>query len=513
MLRTLAAIAAGTAAAAGFATAAVAGKDHPRRPVARYTVKPAVPRAGKAVTFVATRGGCSGCRFSWAIVNKRHRLLRRLGSGRTKRHTFPTPGTRIIRLLVRDRHGHVARRYRSVKIRARLVPPATAPAPIGTPGGVPVVPSTDAAIPVGQPSCTSGAVPVALAPQLLSALRGGQDACVSAPLGDVSLSNIHGAPVHIGTTGAGSLGAIELSGSSGIVFSARMRSIEIRSSDHITIDQSVLGGTPTNRVLDQLVFLPDGADNVTIEDSDLGWTTADDSGNTGYGLRVYEGADNLVVQRNRFHNIGADAIQLGMDGANALIDRNEISYVAPPATSSEHSDDIQVVGNGPNLVITNNYLHDNGLMTADGPQTGGSGPYIHAGSDNSIRFENNLVRDEWNFMQVGHLGTGGCVRSNLTFRRNTFVHDGLNWDGAPDLEWRLCGGSGNLFERNVVNDNFGNDDGFAASGTTADNNLVGSRYTIAADGTCTVDACNPPGQEPIGFRRPSDVPWAVPTGR
>ena len=181
--------------------------------------------------------------------------------------------------------------------------------------------------------------------------------------------------------------------------------------------------------------------------------------------------------------------------------------MAPPSTSSEHSDDIQIVGNGPNMRITNNYLHHNGWYDVGGPRTGGSGPYIHAGTTNSLLFENNLVRDEENYMQVGNLGTGGCNRSNLTFRRNTFIHNGTIWNGAPDLQWRLCGGSNNRYERNVVNDVFGNEFGFAASGTTATANLHGAAYTIDAVGTCTVAACNPPGQEAIGFRRPSGVPW------
>jgi hypothetical protein len=52
----------------------------------------------------------------------------------------------------------------------------------------------------------------------------------------------------------------------------------------------------------------------------------------------------------------------------------------------------------------------------------------------------------------------------------------------------------------------GNPYGFAASGTTARDNLVGN-YTLDADGNCIQAACNPAGEEPIGYRKPSGVHW------
>jgi hypothetical protein len=473
-------------------TVAVAGAT--AKPKARFDVSTATPRVGAFVKFTAKRERCRKCRFRWHVVTRsKHRVLRKLGSGRALRTRFGRRGPKLVRLTAITRDGRRFRAYKRLRVRAR------SGSGVPNPGPPP---------PVGRPACAAGATQVTSASQLRAVVRGGANACVVAPVGHVSLTNF-GGPRHIGTTGAGAIGAIQLNGVSRLTLQARFRSITVRRSSSITITQSIVGGTSNARVDDQLIFLPDGADDVSIRDSDIGWTTADNSGNTGYGLRVYEDADRLRVERNRFHHIAADGIQLGMHGANAVIDRNEFAYIAPPRDSNEHADDIQVVTNGPNLRITNNYLHHNGVFDAGGPRTGGSGPYIHAGNANPIVFENNLVRDEMNFMQVGNLGTGGCNRSNLRFRRNTFFRNGLLWPGGgtPDLHWRLCGGSNNVYERNVVNNRFGNEYGFAASGTAVNANLHGSGYAIDGAGNCTSAACNPRGAEPIGFRKPSGVHW------
>jgi hypothetical protein len=356
-----------------------------------------------------------------------------------------------------------------------------------------------------RPSCASGAADVDSAEALRAALEDGRSACVTADVGDADLTGLTPAkPVQIGTDG-GSLGAVDLSGSAAITLRARMRSLLLNDSHRITIEHSVIGGTSEKRVPDQLIFIADDSDDVTIRENDIGWTTADDSGNTGYGLRVYGDTNRLRVERNYIHHVGADGIQIGMDGADAVIDRNEIAYVAPPPDSSEHADDIQVLGHGPNLRITNNYLHHNGWLEEGGPQAGGSGPYIHGGDDDSLLFENNLVRDETNFMQVGNLGTGGTRRSNLTFRRNTFADNGTQFEDGADLAWRLSGGSGNVYERNLVKASFWNEFGFGRH-TEARANLA-EDARLDAQGNCSDEACNPRGEPPIGYRRPSGVHW------
>ncbi len=356
-----------------------------------------------------------------------------------------------------------------------------------------------------QPSCASGASGASSAGEVRSLLRAGRDVCVRGPLDELSLSGLRpSGGASVGTSGAATLGDVQALGASNLKLRARIESIEIRNSRRITIDNSVIGGSRGKRVYDQLIFIPEDSDDITIRDSDIGWTDADNTGNTGYGLRVYADSDRLRVERNRFHHLGADGIQLGMQGRDAVLDRNEIAYVAPSPGSEEHSDDIQVVEHGPNLRITNNYLHHNGFYDEGGPETGGSGPYIHAGDDDPMLWQNNLVRDEANFMQVGNLGTGGTEKSNLVFRRNTFVNNGTVYGNAPDLMWRLSGGSGNVYEHNLVLARFANEFGF--SGTSVRDNLVG-RFRLDPDGNCVSRRCNPGGREPIGYRKPSGVHW------
>ena len=107
---------------------------------------------------------------------------------------------------------------------------------------------------------------------------------------------------------------------------ARFRSIELREADNTRLLQNVMGGTPGHRVYDQIIFMPDESNNVEIRENDIGWTKADDSGNTGYGCRCYGTLNNLRFVGNRVHDIAADGFQ-GVGGRNVLIDRNEIGPV------------------------------------------------------------------------------------------------------------------------------------------------------------------------------------------
>ena len=334
--------------------------------------------------------------------------------------------------------------------------------------------------------------------------------CVTADVGDVSLDGLRSDTVrHIGTSPSGALGAIHLDGASRITLRARFRSTIITDSDFITIEQSRIGGTESNRTLDTLIFIPERSDDVTIRDSDIGWTTADDSGNTGFGIRVYHGA-RLRIERNYIHHIAGDAMQFGMDDpdVDAIVDRNEVAYAARPQSSTEHSDDLQIVGNGPNMQVTNNYFHHCGWFTATGPTTGCNSMAIHAGTSNSLVFENNLEAHALGLPFIGDLGTGGTQRSNATFRNNTWWDNGTQFPAKPDLQFGLDGGADNRWERNLVVSklNFSGGAGFARSGTIARDNLVGSR-AMSADGQCTAAACNPAGKEPIGYRKPAGVRW------
>jgi Right handed beta helix region len=369
-------------------------------------------------------------------------------------------------------------------------------------------PSPDANLPpLGKPSCVSGATAATTAAQVRSAVEFGSDVCVRAAVGDVNLDNLSSSTVRtIGTDAAGSMGEISLARSSRITLRARFRSIQISDSNSITIEQSRLGGTSADRTLDNLIQVSSKSDDVVIRDNEIAWTSADSSGNTGYGIRAFHG-DRMQIVRNSFHNIGADAMQLGMD-SDLLIDRNEVAYTSRPAASDEHSDDLQLIGNGPNTRITNNYFHHCGWLSPTGPTTGCNSEALHAGSTASLLFENNVEMHALGLPFVGDLGTGGTSRSNSTWRNNTWWDNGTQFADGPDLQFGLKSGTNNRWERNLVVSqlNFSDGAGFAQSGTAATDNLVGA-YAMSADGQCIAAACTTSAGLPIGYRKPAGVHW------
>ncbi len=362
---------------------------------------------------------------------------------------------------------------------------------------------------LGQPSCVSGATAAGSASEVRALVGKGANVCVTTSIGDVDLDGLTSSTMrYVGTTGAGAMGEITLLGSSRINIRARLRSTTIRNSSLITIEQSTIGGTPANRVSDQLIFMPDTNNDVTIADNDIGWTIADDSGNTGYGCRCYGTNNRLRFVRNRVHDIAADGFQ-GVGGSDVLIDGNEIGPVGANPGSSEHSDNIQITGNGANLRITNNWLHHQGYF--DGAVTGNSGAtYVHGGTTSALLYENNLVQTGRGRVEFGGLGTGGTTRSNLTVRRNTFYDLGQAYTGFPGMEWDLNGGANDLVERNAAWDPDGGGAFTSAmAGTSRDNVFSSDRSQVSLDaaGNCTTAQCNPAGQEPIGFRKPAGVHW------
>jgi hypothetical protein len=289
---------------------------------------------------------------------------------------------------------------------------------------------------------------------------------------------------------------------------ARFRSIELREADRTVLLGNQIGGSPDNPVPDQLIFMPEENNDVTIQENDLGWTKADDSGNTGYGCRCYGELNGLRFIGNKLHDLGGDGFQ-GVGGSNVLIDRNEIGPVGANPGSSEHSDNIQIVANGPNLRITNNWIHEQGYY--EGKPVGSSGSlYIHGGGSAPLLVENNLFSVNQGRTEICGLGTGGNSRSNLTIRNNTWVGGGLAYTGFPGFEWDCDSGAGNTIERNVGIDS---DGGFARDGSmtaaSISSNIWGRPATVTLDGAgnCVSANCNPDGQPPIGFRKPDDVRW------
>jgi outer membrane biosynthesis protein TonB len=383
-------------------------------------------------------------------------------------------------------------------------PPTEEPPIEEPPAEEPPVPPTEAS------ACAAGAQQVTTASALTTAVRNKQSSCVTAALGNVTLSSLGDRTgVVVSTSGGGSIGLLKIEATQGLtVRGARLRAVEIRHSDRTVVESSTIGGTQANRVEDQLIFMPDRSDNVVIRNNDIGWTVADDSGNTGYGCRCYGETNGLQFVGNIVHDIAADGFQ-GTNGANVLIDRNKIGPVGANPDSSEHSDNIQIVSNGPGLRITNNWIYRQGWY--EGRTTNNSGSlYVHGGTSNSVVIENNFFQEAQGRTEICGLGTGGTSRSNITIRHNTWLEGGLTFTGFPGFEWDCDSGSGNTVAGNISIDP---DGGFAQDGSAGaaafSANIWGRPGTVAFDasGNCTSAACNPAGGEAIGYRKPSGVPW------
>ena len=403
------------------------------------------------------------------------------------------------------------------KAKPTTTPTATTPAPVVPGLPAPVVPSdpagngnTSPSVLVTAPSaCDTGAESVTSASALIAAVKAKRSACVTAEIGNVALPELGNRAGVVISTSGGSIGELLIEGTNGLAVRwARLRSVTIRHSNEVAIEGSTIGGTREHRVEDQLIFMPDRSENVIIRGNDIGWTIADNSGNTGYGCRCYGETNGLQFVGNIVHDLAADGFQ-GTNGANVTIDRNKIGPIGANPGSDEHSDNIQMVSNGPNLRITNNWIIQQGYY--EGAVTGNSGTmYIHGGTTNPVLIENNLVEESQGRTEVCGLGTGGTSRSNITIRRNTWIEGGLAFTQFPGFEWDCDSGTGNTVANNIAVDPDGGfaQDGSAAAATFSEN-IWGtpSKVTFDAEGNCVSANCNPAGLEAIGYRKPSGVTW------
>ena len=484
-------------------------------PVKAIWTPPSGAQVGVPVTLNGTASSGDALNCEWSFENQSGSAVFQKKSGCEIEVTFESTGTKYVRLLVKDESGSSDSNKQSFAVDEPPQteppdeeppveePPAEEPPEEEEPESEPPPP------PLPTPSgCADGATVATTAVQVRSAVQSNDDICVTADVGDVNLSSLGERPVVVSTDG-GSMGSISLSSTTDLTISgARFRSITLRGSHRTKLLGNTIGGTQTNRVYDQLIFMPETNNDVTIEGNDIGWTLADNSGNTGYGCRCYGTLNRLRFVGNRLHDLAADGFQ-GVGGSDVLIDRNEIGPVGRNPGSSEHSDNIQITGNGENLRITNNWLHHQGYYEGNSTANAGS-TYIHGGSTGSLLYENNLIEIAQGRTEICGLGTGGTSRSNITIRRNTWVDGGRAFTGFPGFEWDCDSGSGNTVERNVAVDP---DGGFAQDGSagaaTFSANLFGqpSLVSLDADGNCTSANCNPTEEEPIGYRKPSGVSW------
>jgi hypothetical protein len=420
-------------------------------------------------------------------------------------------GQHVVAARAVDTSGNAARTSVTVSVVNSEQAPEPTPDPTPSPQPTPMPTPTPEPSPMPTPRCVAGATNVTTAAGLRSALQADRSACVTADIGDADLSSLGVTPVVVSTDG-GSIGHIELSSTTDLTIrNVRLKSITMRGAHRTVIEDSVLGGTAAFRTTDQVIFMPDtqaGNNDVIIRRNEIAWTIADDSGNTGYGCRCYGIANRLQFVDNWLHDLAADGFQ-GVGGSDVLIARNDIGPVGANPDSNEHSDNIQITYNGPNLRIVDNWIHHQGYYAGSVSSNAGL-MYIHGGTTNSLLIENNWFHVARGRVEICGLGTGGTSRSNIAIRRNTFTDGGQTFTGFPGFEWDCDSGTGNIVERNIAVDP---DGGFAQSGSptaaTFRDNIWGQPSAVALDaqGNCTSSNCNPMGQEPIGYHRPAGVRW------
>lgn len=373
--------------------------------------------------------------------------------------------------------------------------------------------------------CEAGATNVTTAAAVRSEVAAGRNVCVTANVGNVNLSAItRPTDVIVSTDSGGSMGSVNMNGSSHIIIrQARVRSVDARATSFVTIEKSTIGGTSDNRVTGHLItalgYQPgiDTANDLTIQDNEIAWTRVEmtggnaDNGDWAFGIRIY-GGDRIKILRNYIHEIAGDGIQIGSSGSDNIIDRNEIGPLGTvPTNSREHSDTIQITGNGPNMQITNNWLHHQGYYDGTTNVTGNSGiPYIHGGDSDALLVENNLIEDSRGRAEVCGLGDGSTARSNITVRNNTFRN--LGQIGLAGFEWDCDSGSGNTITRNIAVDARGGfDQGGNSASFTQSHNIWGqpNAVTFDSEGNCTSAECNPADEPEIGYRCPVGVWWCA----
>lgn len=407
-----------------------------------------------------------------------------------------------------------------------------------------------------QPFCKPGATNVSTAADARSAVAAGVSVCITASVGDVDLQSLSGltSQVYVGTASGVSLGQVDIHNSHHITLDVRARSVDMSVGQWLAIDNSVLGGTGpllAQRTRDQLVKLTGTCSDCSITRTEMAWTfgdckpgtcddpitanwPSDNDANTAYACRCTGTLDRFRFTGNWVHDVASDGIQ-GVGGVNVRIEYNEIGPVGDNPTlpngahtgygsidNTQHSDILQVLGNGPNLLVANNWFHGQGYYNyGDGSDPGSPGPgiqpvgnagasYFHGGITDSLVYRNNLVEASRGRTEVGGLGTGGNERSNMTFKQNTFYDLGQALNNFPGFEWQVDPGSGNVITGNIFVDP---DNGFVDTGNPTtfvfSGNLVGllSLVTLDSDGNCTSSNCNPVGKPPIGYRKPAGAWW------
>jgi hypothetical protein len=327
-------------------------------PTARFTVTPDDPRTGEAVRFDASASGCDAapCTYTWSDdgPDGAGGTSWTLGSGAQLSFTFRRPGTKHVRLTVRNADGETTGAVRSLAVVAGPRPDAPDPAPSPDPAPAPSPDPAPAPDPDPAPGpgpapagCDRSATPATFSSQL-SASGGGDVVCLQS--GDYG-------------TWSGTGKAITVRAASGQT--PRMR-IDFSSGDAgFTLDGvTSAGGSITN-----------GARDITIRNSTFtghlrfdGLANSDIllDHNTHNDIDSPNGAPNarlgfywssstpsgVTIANSLMAGGDSDGVHTGV-GVNVI--GNEFRDIL--ADGPNHTDNIQFEGGSAGSVIRGNWVH------------------------------------------------------------------------------------------------------------------------------------------------------------
>jgi hypothetical protein len=324
-----------------------------------YTMDPAPGDmyTGESVRFDASASSCGGrtCSYGWSDDGPNGPATPNwsLGSGPALDFTFSDPGTKYIRLTVRNEAGESASVVEALVVRRGPSPgPEPSPSPTPAPSPSPSPSPTPSPSPSPTPSpgpagCDTGVSSTSAAETAVENAAPGDVVCLAdGSYGPVSLSATKAAP--------------------GVTLSASR-------PGHATIRGATVNGSGIN--VSNLVIAGDsielrpGTSRVLLSGNRFvgGYFGVDMATATTY-------ISDVTIRGNQFAGpFGEDGIRANRyhdgdgDGSGLLVEGNEFTGIVE---NGNHSDCLQSVWGGDHLVFRRNYLHDNrcqGFFVKDQP--------------------------------------------------------------------------------------------------------------------------------------------------
>lgn len=323
----------------------------PAAPLAAFSYAPLSPRTGQGVTFTDAGTACaaSPCTYTWTDVGSSGIDSWPLGGGRSLTFTFANPGTKYVRLQVRDALG----RTDSAQHNLYVSEPAATPTP--TPTATPT--RTPTPTPTATPSPTATPTPV---PEQ-GACTASEDCYPKPPNsgpGSVGIPN--------GTTLKNCGNSTTITAANTVIDGCTYTGSLTIAANNVTIRNSRIQGSIRSQGSATKYHF-------TVEDSEIGPSSGCGS------FEALIGVQNYTARRNYLHNNG-DGFRVS--GDNVTIEDN---FVLLCSNAGDHSDGIQGYYAGRNITIDHNTIDQRPV------KTGANADIFFADGSRSCTCTNNLL--------------------------------------------------------------------------------------------------------------------------